>query len=126
MDRRQAEQIVAWANTHDCGVSPTAVLLDEPEGIVIAIRGTEAHHEISVVKRIRQYGPRLISHHTLRTAQLVKGRSHLFEISSSLVINHGDAAQIGAFPLCGLTNVCFITEQSDARNVLARTHCRLR
>lgn len=43
MDRKQAEQIVAWANTHDCGVTPTAELLDEPEGIVIAIRGIECH-----------------------------------------------------------------------------------
>lgn len=41
MDRMQAEKIVAWANTHDCGVTPTAQVLDEPDGVVIAISGTQ-------------------------------------------------------------------------------------
>lgn len=41
MNRQQAEQIAAWANTHDCGVTPTALVVEEPEGIVIEIRGTQ-------------------------------------------------------------------------------------
>lgn len=45
MDRKQAEAIVAWANTHDGGVTPTAVLLEEPTGLVIEVRGTEVHRD---------------------------------------------------------------------------------
>lgn len=62
MDRAEAEKIVAWANTHDCGVTPTAVLLEEPDGLVIEIRGTGVHAD----GRVEQFTERAHSYADVR------------------------------------------------------------
>jgi hypothetical protein len=52
----------------------------------------------------------------------MKERGHFFEISRAAVVDYFDAAEIGAFALCGLSNRCFVSQQSDAGHPSTRAN----
>lgn len=54
----------------------------------------------------------------------MKKRGHLFEIRGTTMIYNFDATEIGAFALCGLSNGCFVSEQSNTSHPIARANCR--
>jgi len=87
-----------------------------------AIGFSESHHEVAVVKRIGNESASFVSHHSFSTAHLMKERGHFFEIRRAAVVYYIDAAEIGAFALCGLSNSCFVSQQSNTSHPSTRAN----
>src|SRR5688500_10893049 len=91
---------------------------------------SQTHHEIAGVQRIRRERSRLVSHYTFRTAQVVKHRDHLFEISSAAMIDDRNATEVQSILVRRSAYLFLIAQYRDARyaliDAMSRGHHRAR